>query len=138
MGQPHSIAHELDALFRTVLRDDGEEYSHRAAARFISDYLDCKMSDVYIGKLRKGTATDPRMSVILALARFFQVDPLYFMTSAKAVAAAAGTGTNAADDTPLPERDAAPALLMRMNELGEEERHILTQTLELLERRRDH
>lgn len=135
MEEPNSIARELDTLFRTVRRDDGEEYSHRHVARFISDYLDCKMSDVYVGMLRKGTATDPRMSVILALARFFQVDPLYFLASARAAEATAGA---AADGAPPPRRNAAPALLMRMNELGAEERNILAQTLELLERRRDH
>lgn len=135
MDEPNSIARELDTLFRTVRRDDGEEYSHRHVARFVSDYLGCKMSDVYVGKLRRGTATDPRMSVILALARFFQVDPLYFLTSAKS--SAADAAADAAGPTVPPEHNAAPVMLMRMNELGEDERRILAQTLELLERRRD-
>lgn len=137
MDKAHSIAYALDTLFRSVRRADGQEYSHREVDRYVTNYLGHRVSDVYIGQLRRGDATDPRKSVMLGLARFFRVEPTYFMTSENLAPPADGHASHETDGSPGVEAGPAPALLMRMNQLDEQERRILAQTLELLERRRN-
>jgi transcriptional regulator with XRE-family HTH domain len=63
-----SFAQRLDELFRTVRSPvSGKLYSVRQAATA------CGLSHTHLNKLRSGQSSDPRMSEVEALARFFGV-----------------------------------------------------------------
>lgn len=131
MQERHDIADKLDRLFTTVRRADGREHSNREVARFVAAQTGHKCSSTFIKWLRTGQATNPRSSVIIALAKFFDVDPAYFLTS-----------EDREDDTrrieqAAADRDAAlPSILLRASELDLEERRYLLHTIDMLKRRR--
>jgi transcriptional regulator with XRE-family HTH domain len=77
--EPATLAEKLDFLFRTVRTPGGREFSHEDVARAIGQAEDGPtISATYIWQLRRGQRTNPRMSHLHALARFFGVDPGYF------------------------------------------------------------
>jgi transcriptional regulator with XRE-family HTH domain len=71
-----TLAEKLDRLFRTV-RHNGREFTHAEVAAAVRG-AEASISATYLWQLRTGRRTDPRMSHLIALARFFGVDPAYF------------------------------------------------------------
>lgn len=81
VADPPSFADKLDRLFRIRLQDNGREHTHGQLARFISQCTGDRHSTTFISQLRGGRASNPRRSVINAIAEFFQVDPTYFFSA---------------------------------------------------------
>jgi transcriptional regulator with XRE-family HTH domain len=78
---PQSLATKLDYLFRTVT-PQGREYTHQEVADGLRDEGGPTISATYVWQLRRGQRTNPRMSHLEALARFFDVAPAYFFDEA--------------------------------------------------------
>jgi transcriptional regulator with XRE-family HTH domain len=78
---PRSLAEKLDYLFRTV-RPQGREFTHQEVADGLRDEGGPTISATYVWQLRRGQRTNPRMSHLEALARFFDVAPAYFFDEA--------------------------------------------------------
>jgi transcriptional regulator with XRE-family HTH domain len=74
---PRSLAEKLDHLFRTV-KPQGREFTHQEVAEGLRDEGGPTISATYVWQLRRGQRTNPRMSHLEALARFFDVAPAYF------------------------------------------------------------
>ena len=64
----------LNALFQTLMRPDGKQYSQQDVVDGCQDTI----TRVYLWKLRTGRATNPSMRVVQALADFFGVSVDYF------------------------------------------------------------
>lgn len=77
-AEPSTLAGKLDYLFRTVRAPSGREFSLEDVARAIATGGGPTISATYIWQLRRGQRTNPRMSHLHALARFFGIDPGYF------------------------------------------------------------
>ncbi|RZU51276.1 hypothetical protein EV385_3086 [Krasilnikovia cinnamomea] len=78
-----SIADRLNALFDKVRKPDGTLYSLREVADAVTAAGD-PVSHGYIGHLRSGRSTDPTLSHLKGLARFFGVPVEYFTSEAVA------------------------------------------------------
>jgi transcriptional regulator with XRE-family HTH domain len=87
-----TLAQRLNYLFANVLPTAGElgegdtpgrEYTNREIAATINGddvhYPDVTISAAYIGELRRGVTTDPRVSHCRALAHAFGVHPAYLV-----------------------------------------------------------
>src|SRR3972149_8650114 len=68
-----TFAEKLDYLFKTVLDDDGKEYTCQKAANEIGN-----ISAPYIWHLRKGSKSNPSTDHVRDLAHFFKVPINYF------------------------------------------------------------
>lgn len=77
-AEADDLAARLDHLFATVRHPDGRPFSHEEVAAGLRDAGGPTISATYLWQLRKGQRTNPRMSHLEALARFFAVDPAYF------------------------------------------------------------
>lgn len=76
---PPTLAAKLDHLFATVRPAPGtREHSLEDVSRAIAASGGPTISATYIWQLRRGARTNPRMSHLEALAKFFGVDPGYF------------------------------------------------------------
>ncbi len=73
-----TLAQKLDRLFKTVLSPDGDEYTYREVTDAINQQGEARLSPAVLWRLRTGERTDPKMSQLEALARFFQVPLEYF------------------------------------------------------------
>jgi transcriptional regulator with XRE-family HTH domain len=79
-----SLAERLDHLFRTFVKRDGKEYSHREVERELKDRFGEQISHAYIGQLRAGRQDNPTIKTVRALAMFFGVPVDYFVSEAVA------------------------------------------------------
>jgi transcriptional regulator with XRE-family HTH domain len=70
----NDFAQRLDYLFRTVIPNDGGEYTYEE----VQNGTNKAVTAAYIWRLRTGKATNPGYAVIRALSDFFGVDPNYF------------------------------------------------------------
>src|SRR5215212_4965435 len=69
-----TMAELLDELFRTHRKPNGKEYSHIE----VCIGLNGEIGPSHLGKLRNGTIKNPKRDTLLALCRFFNIQPLYF------------------------------------------------------------
>lgn len=72
------IADRVNTLFDVHRRPNGREYSNAEVARFVG------VTGAHIGQIRSGRTTNPRLSDILGIARFFGVDITYLTGSNEA------------------------------------------------------
>ena len=70
-----SFATKLNRLFEEKRKPDGSQYTQNEVIEGTKGIL----NRVYLWKLRKGTASNPSLHVIQALAEFFGVAPSYFL-----------------------------------------------------------
>ena len=70
-----SFATKLNRLFEEKRKPDGSQYTQNEVIEGAKGIL----NRVYLWKLRKGTASNPSLHVIQALAEFFGVAPSYFL-----------------------------------------------------------
>ena len=70
-----SFATKLNRLFEEKRKPDGSQYTQTEVIEFTKGTL----NRVYLWRLRKGTASNPSLHVIQALAGFFGVEPSYFL-----------------------------------------------------------
>ena len=73
-----SLAAKLDRLFKTAHRRGEREVSYREVAETINGQGGPTISPNYIYELRTGKADNPRKAHLEALARAFDVSPVYF------------------------------------------------------------
>ncbi|MGV9264867.1 XRE family transcriptional regulator [Kitasatospora sp. NPDC003701] len=73
-----TLAAKLDRLFDVVRRPDREQYSHEEVARACREATGESFSATYLWQLRTGRRDNPTKRHLEALARFFQVPPVYF------------------------------------------------------------
>ncbi|WP_422768630.1 helix-turn-helix domain-containing protein [Plantactinospora sp. WMMC1484] len=74
---PGTLAGRLDRLFDRIRKPDGTPYSLREVADATAAQGE-SISHTYIGQLRTGKKSDPNLSHLRALARFFGVPVEYF------------------------------------------------------------
>lgn len=77
-GSPPSLAEKLKLLFDVVRDADGNEYSQADVARFVAARTGLKFDRGYVSAMLKGTRDNPTRKVLVALAEFFSVNPVYF------------------------------------------------------------
>ena len=70
-----NFATKLNRLFEEKRKPDGSQYTQNEVIEGTKGIL----NRVYLWKLRKGTASNPSLHVIQALAEFFGVAPSYFL-----------------------------------------------------------
>src|SRR5574340_513780 len=68
------FAAKLNRLFEEKRKPDGTRYTQTEVVEGTKGVL----TRVYLWKLRKGSATNPGLHVVQALANFFGVEPSYF------------------------------------------------------------
>lgn len=73
------FAERLEKVFETVRKPNGEQYTNLEVEKGTTK-LGVRIDSNYIYKLRKGAAKNPSLEKILALARFFQINPAYFVS----------------------------------------------------------
>jgi len=89
MAGRRSLADRLNLLFATFkpgdgvnrARSDGEYFNSEIAERINKGPLGVTISGAYIGELRSGKATDPRLSHLKALATAFGVPTAYLVSA---------------------------------------------------------
>lgn len=69
-----TVSELVDDLFRSHRKPNGREYSHVE----VCVALNGDIEPSHLGKLRNGTIKNPKRDTLLALCRFFNVQPLYF------------------------------------------------------------
>ncbi|MYW96026.1 hypothetical protein G3I59_36835 [Amycolatopsis rubida] len=77
-----SFAEALSFLYDRCKRENGKPYSDRDVAQVLKEAGAADSSHSYLWMLRNGKKTDPRASVIGALARFFGVPAGFFLDPA--------------------------------------------------------
>ncbi len=77
-GEGSALASRLDRLFRLATGPDGKEPSYRQVSTGIHELTGVQIGVSTLHALRTGTVTDPRMSTIEAIARYFGVPVGYF------------------------------------------------------------
>ena len=83
-----SLAARLDHLFQTVLRPDGRKFTYDQVARALAQQSPpVQVTGSLIWRLHRGKSRDASLSVVAALARFFEVPPNYFLLDDDQVAA---------------------------------------------------
>jgi transcriptional regulator with XRE-family HTH domain len=78
MHEQRAFASRLDRLFRAVTNPDGSERSYRQVAVGIQELTGTRVGATTLHALRTGLVTDPRMSTVEAIARYFGVPVSYF------------------------------------------------------------
>lgn len=111
MDEPIDISAPLNEAIADRIAS-GKSYSNRELARFLTRRTREKWSDVYVGKLRRGEATNPRVNVLLALGEYLDRDPYSFLSS-----------ENASDTR-------VPGVLFRMGRLDPRDRDRILDTVE--------
>ncbi len=81
-----TTAELIDNLFRTHRKANGKEYSHIE----VCVALDGAIEPSHLGKLRNGTIKNPKRDTLLALCRFFKIQPTYFFPELRAPEAQEG------------------------------------------------
>ncbi|WP_051166262.1 hypothetical protein [Amycolatopsis orientalis] len=81
-GSEVSFTEALRFLFDRCKRDDGKPYSDRDVAQALRAAGAADSSYSYVSLLRNGKKTDPRASVVRALASFFGVPAGFFLDPA--------------------------------------------------------
>lgn len=77
-GEPTPLTSRLDRLFR-ISRPQGKQWSNaEVAAEVKRANPDLRVSGAYLSMLRTGKRTSPSTDLLVALARFFGVNPSYF------------------------------------------------------------
>lgn len=79
MREPVDISERLEEAIADRLAK-GLPYSNRELGKFLKRRAG-EGSDVYVGKLRSGAATNPRIRVLVVLGEYFGRDPLWFVSS---------------------------------------------------------
>jgi transcriptional regulator with XRE-family HTH domain len=69
-----TVAELIDDLFRTHRKPNGREYSHVEVCAALNGAIEPS----HLGKLRNGTIKNPKRDTLMALCRFFKVQPSYF------------------------------------------------------------
>lgn len=69
-----TVAELIDELFKTHLREDGQEYTYQDVSTGTGGKLDAG----YIWKLRNGRVKNPGREALLRLCLFFRVPSSYF------------------------------------------------------------
>ena len=64
----------IDDLFRIYRKPNGKEYSHVEVCTALGGAIEPS----HLGNLRNGTIKNPKRDTLLALCRFFEVQPTYF------------------------------------------------------------
>jgi transcriptional regulator with XRE-family HTH domain len=73
------VAQRLDELLKVARTKDGAKHTPASVAEAINEQAGEKVIDkTYIWQLRKGKKDNPSYNVLILLARFFGVSPLYF------------------------------------------------------------
>ncbi len=83
-SQP-TLAEKLDRLFKTAHRRGEKELTYQEVAEGIKAQGGPSISASYVFELRTGVATNPRKAHLEALAKFFNVSPVYFYEDDKAL-----------------------------------------------------
>lgn len=120
-----TISGKIDHLFRTILRNDGREFTYDDVERGTRG----RVSRSYVWKLRHGRNTNPSLEVLEALAEFFQVAPSYFFSSDERGEARA---KEAAEVAALLRDPAVRSVAQRARGLSGESVHALEQLIESL------
>jgi transcriptional regulator with XRE-family HTH domain len=77
-GDTAPLTGRLDRLFK-ISRPRGKQWSNaEVAAEIKRDNPDLRVSGAYLSMLRTGKRTSPSTDLLVALARFFGVNPSYF------------------------------------------------------------
>lgn len=77
-GAPTPLTARLDRLFK-LSRPQGRQWSNaEVAAEVKKDNPDLRVSGAYLSMLRTGKRTSPSTDLLVALAKFFGVNPSYF------------------------------------------------------------
>ena len=116
-----TIADLVDDLFRTHRKPNGREYSHVEVCAALGGAIEPS----HLGKLRNGTIKNPKRDTLLALCRFFKVQPTYFFPELQL--------PNGADGQEQAPKDAISAA-MRLINLEPEARKRLEEFLRTLQR----
>jgi hypothetical protein len=83
-----SLAARLDHLFQTVVRPDGRKYTYDQVARALAQQSPpVQVTGSLIWRLHRGKSRDASLSVVVALARFFDVPANYFLLDNEEIAA---------------------------------------------------
>lgn len=127
MAEIGDISGPLNLLFQTIRKPNGKEFSDRHVAKFVRDYTGGRTTGAYIGMLRKGS--EPRISVVIALAAFFGVGVDFFKKAQEEALVAASEAADHRDDQ-------ARVILMRMSSLAPEQKQYLLDTIDMLTRPR--
>lgn len=69
-----TFAQKLDKLFKTITKQNGEEYSPEE----VQVATNKAITSSYIYRLRTGKSANPTIDKVKALADFFGIDPTYF------------------------------------------------------------
>lgn len=69
------FADRLEQLFTEYEAAHGQPASNRAVAKFLTWSTGENHSGTFVQKLRTGETTEPRLSIVLGLARFFGAEP---------------------------------------------------------------
>lgn len=77
-----SLADKINCLFRTIHPPDRGPYSNKEVERWLTDHDDDgpTISANYLHWLRTRERQNPTISHLYAIARFFGIDPAYFLT----------------------------------------------------------
>lgn len=121
------LAARLEHLFATVRHPDGRAFTHEEVAADLRKVGGPTISATYLWQLRKGQRTNPRMSHLEGLARFFAVDPAYFFATELGETMRANLELAVAVGDPYTRRLAAVA-----GRLTPASRHLLEETSEHL------
>jgi len=73
-----TVADLIDNLFRTCLKEDGQQYSMNEVATGIERLGFGTLTASYIAKLRRGDIVNPGRDVLMKLCLFFNVPGSYF------------------------------------------------------------
>lgn len=111
----------IDDLFRSHRKPNGREYSHVE----VCIALEGAIEPSHLGKLRNGTIKNPKRDTLLALCRFFEVQPLYFFPELQAPEGPGGQGQ---------ERNDSITAAMRMIDLPSETKSKLEDFLRALQK----
>lgn len=82
MAATTSMAQLVDALFKTHLKPDGQEYSYQEVSQALGKELDPS----YLAKVRRGVIKNPGRDALMHLCLFFQVPASYFFPELEALA----------------------------------------------------
>ena len=79
------LARRLQHLYDTVRRPDGRPYSDRQVAAWVNEDAGIRVTGrTYLYQLRTGRSFNPTYRLLIGLARFFGVSPVYFFAEEEA------------------------------------------------------
>jgi transcriptional regulator with XRE-family HTH domain len=115
-----TTAELIDDLFRIHRKANGKEYSHIEVCVALGGAIEPS----HLGKLRNGTIKNPKRDTLLAICRFFKIQPTYFFPELRSPGAPEGQEEQL--DDPI-------SALMRMINLAPEVKKKLEEFLRALQ-----